>query len=224
MAVYFLREDGPDGRVKIGTTTGNPYARMATLQTGNSRELRLLVSIPGGADEESSLHERFAALRERGEWFRPDPTLLSFIDGLAWAYREQQPEPTPPNDPTAHFGITWDNLLAVRGALKKLDGLDALDAANEEFEIGNGQESFANDHTKCAELHRALMRCEYAVPMHAETVELEGADVAEFMWLTTRRESSTGSDAKELLDDVHAKLQPWVERQQASWRTAPEPG
>lgn len=81
MAVYFIQH-GEGGEIKIGTTCGNPYARMSTLQTGTPLELRLLVSIPGGVAEEVAVHERFAALRVRGEWFRPEPALLEFIASL----------------------------------------------------------------------------------------------------------------------------------------------
>ena len=101
MAVYFIREEGDDGLIKIGTTTGNPHSRKSALQTGNPRPLRLLVSIPGGPTEEKALHERFAAERVRSEeqigteWFRPSPMLLGFIEGLTYTFRDQQSEPEP---------------------------------------------------------------------------------------------------------------------------------
>jgi hypothetical protein len=121
VAVYFIREDGPDGLVKIGTTTGNPHHRMATLQTGNARPLRLLVSIPGGPTEEKAMHERFDALRVRHddkigvEWFRPGPELLGFIEGLVWQFKDQQPKPEP--DVPTLYGLTLEQVQAVAGAM-----------------------------------------------------------------------------------------------------------
>ena len=35
---------------------------------------------------EAELHQRFNALRIRGEWFRPEPELLSFIEERAIAH------------------------------------------------------------------------------------------------------------------------------------------
>ncbi len=84
MPVYFIQE-GEGGAIKIGTTLGSPMVRLAALQTGNSRKLVLLASIPGGPKEETELHGRFAALRLHGEWFAPDPRLLGFIEGLLYA-------------------------------------------------------------------------------------------------------------------------------------------
>lgn len=93
MSVYFLQEQSGDRLVKIGTTTGNPYGRMASLQTGNGRKLGLLVAVPGGRDEEDQLHKKFATERQEGEWFTPSKRLLNFVDGLLWAFREDQPKP-----------------------------------------------------------------------------------------------------------------------------------
>lgn len=89
MPIYFIQEV-PDGAVKIGYTGGDPYARLASLQTGNSKPLRVLAFAPGGPKEERDLHERFADLRLQGEWFHPGPKLLGFIDGVRWSFPEEQ--------------------------------------------------------------------------------------------------------------------------------------
>jgi hypothetical protein len=52
--------------VKIGIAK-DPKARMATLQTGHPMKLSLLWTFDG--DYERELHEAFARLRVRGEWF-----------------------------------------------------------------------------------------------------------------------------------------------------------
>ena len=122
MAVYFIREEGDDGLIKIGTTTGNPHSRKSALQTGNPRPLRLLVSIPGGPTEEKALHERFAAERVRSEeqigteWFRPSPMLLGFIEGLTYTFRDQQSEPEP--DRPDLYGLTWEQVHAVTAVVR----------------------------------------------------------------------------------------------------------
>ena len=78
--VYFIRSTDTS-HVKIGTTKHSPPARLRDLQTGNPSELVLLGAMAGGVGLEKQLHDRFDALRVRGEWFRGTPELLAFIDG-----------------------------------------------------------------------------------------------------------------------------------------------
>jgi hypothetical protein len=82
--VYFIRETGDDGHIKIGTTAGSPHVRLRALQTANPRPLELLGAIPGDASVERKLHERFSHLRLAGEWFRSSQELTSFIDGATF--------------------------------------------------------------------------------------------------------------------------------------------
>jgi hypothetical protein len=56
-------------RVKIGFTTKLAH-RLYTLQTGNHRDLELLVSFPASRAIERDLHQKFADLHVRGEWFK----------------------------------------------------------------------------------------------------------------------------------------------------------
>ena len=81
MPVYFIQDCGSH-EVKIGFTLGEPMARLRKLRTGNPRHLKLLATIPGGSAEERALHDRFAALRVRGEWFKLDAHLGGFIEAL----------------------------------------------------------------------------------------------------------------------------------------------
>lgn len=73
--VYFL---GFGGLIKIGTTV-NVQQRIQSLSLPQES---LMATEPGGRDRESALHDQFAGLREYGEWFRPAPELLAYIDGL----------------------------------------------------------------------------------------------------------------------------------------------
>ncbi|MCK1693667.1 GIY-YIG nuclease family protein [Bradyrhizobium sp. 144] len=66
---------------KIGFST-YPVSRMADLQASNSFELRLLHTIRGDDIIETKVHNRFADVRVRGEWFKKVPTLLAYIEWL----------------------------------------------------------------------------------------------------------------------------------------------
>jgi hypothetical protein len=57
------------GRVKIGVTGGDPYARMKDLQTGSPVRLELLHQEPGGREVERALHQVFTRYRLHREWF-----------------------------------------------------------------------------------------------------------------------------------------------------------
>lgn len=76
--VYFIQA-GFDGPMEIGKTTLRAEHRLAELQVGNPHLLRLLGVLDGGFPEERRLHERFAPLRLRGEWFRPDASLIEWV-------------------------------------------------------------------------------------------------------------------------------------------------
>jgi hypothetical protein len=85
--VYFLRS-GETGPIKIGYTGTTPNARLSALQTGNPEPLRLIGAVPGTMADESRLHDRFSGARIQGEWFRPVPELLAFIEGALFGCRE----------------------------------------------------------------------------------------------------------------------------------------
>jgi hypothetical protein len=68
--VYFVC-DVVTQEIKIGHSR-TPAKRVAELQTGNAHRLDLLGAIPGTEDDESALHNRFAAHRLQGEWFSRD--------------------------------------------------------------------------------------------------------------------------------------------------------
>lgn len=64
-----ITHDG-DRRVKIGFTN-SPSAdeRVASCQTGNSRQLAVIATRHGTQADERELHSRFKSLRIAGEWF-----------------------------------------------------------------------------------------------------------------------------------------------------------
>lgn len=77
MATYIIQA-GPTGPVKIGRAD-DPEARLASLQTGQAEELRIIRLVDTPYDCEAAFHERFAAQRLRGEWFRFDADMMTFI-------------------------------------------------------------------------------------------------------------------------------------------------
>jgi hypothetical protein len=84
--VYFIG-DGDGAAIKIGYSA-SPQKRLAGLQTGSKSNLILLGTLPAlSEDRERELHEQFADLRIRGEWFRAESPLTDFVAGLT---------PTPP--------------------------------------------------------------------------------------------------------------------------------
>jgi hypothetical protein len=70
---------GPKGlstveSIKIGVTGGGVHKRLATLQTGNHRKLKLLYALNTGREDwaydfEKSLHQALSHSRLSGEWF-----------------------------------------------------------------------------------------------------------------------------------------------------------
>lgn len=108
--VYFLQA-GEGGPIKIGVAT-NPMTRARELQTGNHEQLTLLAWSPGDQANEHALHQRFAHIRLRGEWFRADQQLLSFIAGIQWSRRCRK-EPVQ-NPAETLYGLTRDQLEAIR--------------------------------------------------------------------------------------------------------------
>lgn len=77
MAVYFIRA-GVHGPVKIGRST-MPAKRLADLQTPHWEPLMILRLFRGGEEEEAQMHQRFAALHIRGEWFQFCITMLGDV-------------------------------------------------------------------------------------------------------------------------------------------------
>lgn len=71
--------------VKIGRTT-SIGVRLKHFRIGSPAPLELVALIPGTAEDEKRLHERFAHARSHGEWFRADEIsqelLEAFKEGL----------------------------------------------------------------------------------------------------------------------------------------------
>lgn len=75
---YFIRVGAS---IKIGAAT-NFKRRLEALQVAHVKPLEVLLVVPAAMADEYAVHQLFAHLRTRGEWFRADRELLNFIDGL----------------------------------------------------------------------------------------------------------------------------------------------
>jgi excisionase family DNA binding protein len=64
--------------VKIGKAR-NIKRRMATLQACNPEPLKLLAVLSEDPADETMFHQRFAAYRHSGEWFRVEGELAAFL-------------------------------------------------------------------------------------------------------------------------------------------------
>ena len=76
--VYFIQAGE---FIKIGYAA-DPNKRLLSIKTGSPLPVKIIHFFPGTMKDERSLHSRFSHLRAEGEWFRVEPDLVSFIDGL----------------------------------------------------------------------------------------------------------------------------------------------
>jgi hypothetical protein len=75
--IYMFGDDL--GRVKIGWTAGDPEVRRRSVESASGRPLRVLWTMRGEPADERALQDRFAGLRQIGEWFRLGPPLRRWL-------------------------------------------------------------------------------------------------------------------------------------------------
>lgn len=78
--VYFVQESGMMA-IKIGVAK-DVDGRVREMAVGTPHLLVVLAVVNGDRRVEQSLHARFARARIRGEWFRPVPELLAYIEQI----------------------------------------------------------------------------------------------------------------------------------------------
>lgn len=91
MNTYFIQAV-TGGPIKIGKSR-TIHKRVAALQLGNPETLVCFALIPGNCEFE--IHERFHDLCVGGEWFRPGPELLAYIDENAFRTDVRKPARSP---------------------------------------------------------------------------------------------------------------------------------
>lgn len=128
--VYFIQA-GKGGPIKIGYSGNNPIYRLNAIQTGNHESLRLLAYFDAPLAMEGSLHEKFSELRLRGEWFRPDPRLIGFIEGVATVAKTvavDADEFGNEDETDTVFGLSHDQLQAARSYIELKEAIDVFNA------------------------------------------------------------------------------------------------
>jgi len=75
MPVYMVRS-GLFGCVKIGVAK-DVLRRLSGLQTSHPHKLKLIRALSGERDVEAALHTKFSHLRQAGEWFTFDESMMS---------------------------------------------------------------------------------------------------------------------------------------------------
>lgn len=78
--------------IKIGFSA-DPASRLRQIQVSgngttapqnvNTREAKIITAAPGSRRDEMALHNRFAATRDEGEWFKKSAELTDYVAGVA---------------------------------------------------------------------------------------------------------------------------------------------
>jgi T5orf172 domain len=134
--VYFARRES-DGLIKIGTSR-TVAQRLRSVRRKHG-PLKLIATTGGDYKQEAEFHRRFAALREEGEWFRPELPLLECVYALM---KERPLEPAvglPPVVARKEVGqMIWKIKIApVREMTMKREA--AKDAAREKRRLARKQ-------------------------------------------------------------------------------------
>jgi len=82
--MIYVIEEGLNGPLKIGTTV-NLEERLKTLQGGNSKQLKIIMSFEGGSTLENKIHKDLAEfkIRKNGEWFYRDEKVFSYLKKIS---------------------------------------------------------------------------------------------------------------------------------------------
>lgn len=154
MTIYFIRV----GRVvKIGYTEGDPQFRLAALQTGNHRKLRLLLSIPGEVADERRLHRKFERYRITGEWFtysRPIRSLVRTLSGIELAEPDLDEPIWEPGDEVV--AVSNDSDPSLLGRIRTVWPQDSDRAAAADLAVSLGARWREYEDWGSADLTRAL--------------------------------------------------------------------
>lgn len=119
--VYFIACTD-SGRCKIGFTKGDPLKRLANLQTGSASEMSLIAMHPGPVESERALHEKFAADRLHGEWFRMSDSLRAYLVVTVWTMSELTIRAGHPLKPWMSLGLelSLEHLETISESLAEL--------------------------------------------------------------------------------------------------------
>lgn len=113
--VYFVQ--AASGAIKIGVTR-HVQARLAAMRTTSPEPLSLLGAVPGDAAFERALHQQFADVRIRNEWFLPAPHLMQEIETLLTdsSAEDLSPDAPPIDDEYTKAAMKWLSSIEDREA------------------------------------------------------------------------------------------------------------
>jgi hypothetical protein len=80
--IYFLRAESPVIKIGFTKSTKSFISRLDALQSSSWEALTVIQLTRGSLVDEYRLHRRFKHLHIRGEWFRAEPELLAFVEGV----------------------------------------------------------------------------------------------------------------------------------------------
>lgn len=139
--IYFIQA-GSHGPIKIGLAR-NPHRRLRKLQVGCPWRLYLIGYILGGWEKEKSLHEKFAHLKKRGEWFNPGLELLAFIKSVRWGENTERP-PLPKPECEISAAPALETPTAQAPIKEEVESDHEVIAGEGEGEAGVAEEAAAN--------------------------------------------------------------------------------
>ncbi|QIG75050.1 hypothetical protein EVC14_052 [Rhizobium phage RHph_I3_18] len=119
MSVYFMREIGGAGLIKIGFSD-QPERRVSTIKYQEEKNVEILAVIDGGRTVERMLHSQLEGDRVSGEWFEPTERVLELV-------KSAQSVAMPKRGGEAHaFDATAEDMQIafnlIDRALRKLAG------------------------------------------------------------------------------------------------------
>jgi hypothetical protein len=103
--IYFIRNERTRA-VKIGYAS-SVRARLSSIRTSSPDPVTLLGAIPGGADVEGRLHDRFKHISIQGEWFRDDRELAAAVELLVSLHDLPSLLETQDFPQEAKRGVVW---------------------------------------------------------------------------------------------------------------------
>ena len=163
---YFIRHGD---LIKIGFSI-RPERRIAQIaSTDKLPNLATLAIVPADIAGEYETHQRFAHLREHGEWFRAEPDLLGFIAGMREFNRKPAGIITRPRRTASMLPPAWANMppdvrkvLAALHSIRikaagKPEIINRVSIAMSALEVLQGPEGREGHHACCRrDLNKAM--------------------------------------------------------------------
>jgi len=152
--IYFIQAAN-GGPIKIGTTSFNPFRRMAKIQSDCPWPVTLLGAIEGTLSQEKQIHRTLRYFRTSGEWFSAHPKVLAAVDA-ALQLGKRAEFPTKRNAP-----LSERNQNTVSSLVEALGGTNAVAKLT-----GNRQSVVSNWRKRGRFLARTFVRLSSTLQQH----------------------------------------------------------